>query len=43
MEIIKARAKLVDAHTVEVGGKKVTADKILVAVGGWPYLPSEKP
>jgi glutathione reductase (NADPH) len=39
VEIIKARAKLVDAHTVEVGGKKVTADKILVAVGGWPYLP----
>jgi len=39
VEVIQARAKLVDAHTVDVGGKKVTADKILVAVGGWPYTP----
>lgn len=34
-----ARAVLVDAHTVEVGGQRVTADRILVATGGWPVLP----
>lgn len=39
VEIFNARAKLVDGHTVDVGGKKVTADKILVCVGGWPVVP----
>ena len=42
VELIKSRATLVDPHTVEVGGRKVTADKILIAVGGEavkPHLP----
>ena len=30
---------LVDPHTVEVGGKTVTAENILVATGGWPVVP----
>jgi glutathione reductase (NADPH) len=29
----------VDAHTVEVAGRRVTAEHILVATGGWPHLP----
>jgi glutathione reductase (NADPH) len=29
-----AHAKFVDAHTLDVGGKRVTADKIVIAVGG---------
>jgi len=33
------RARLVDAHTVEVGGERVTAAHILVAVGARPHLP----
>ncbi len=33
------RGRLVDAHTVEVDGKSVTADKILIAVGGRPWIP----
>lgn len=37
--LFEARATIVDAHTVDVGGKKITADKILVAVGGWPTMP----
>ncbi len=40
VELHESRARLVDAHTVEVGGKTVTAETILVAVGGWPALPS---
>ncbi|MEM7411494.1 MAG: glutathione-disulfide reductase [Myxococcota bacterium] len=36
---IEGRARLVDAHTVEVAGERYTAEHILVAVGGWPYVP----
>jgi len=38
-EIIEARATLVDAHTVEVAGRRITAEHILVATGGWPSVP----
>ncbi len=37
--IYDARAELVDAHTLDVGGDIVTAETILVAVGGWPSVP----
>ena len=37
--IHEARATLKDAHTVLVGDEEVTADKILVATGGWPTVP----
>ncbi|MEA1675187.1 glutathione-disulfide reductase [Nitrospirillum sp. BR 11163] len=40
--IFEARATIVDEHTVDVGGKRVTAERILIATGGWPELP-EKP
>lgn len=39
VELINGRGVLVDPHTVEVNGKRLTADKILVAVGGWPAIP----
>jgi glutathione reductase (NADPH) len=39
VELIPNRATLVDSHTVEVDGRKVTADKILIAVGGRPIKP----
>jgi glutathione reductase (NADPH) len=39
VELIQSRASLVDEHTIEVDGRKVTADKILIAVGGTPSLP----
>ncbi|MEO1225198.1 MAG: glutathione-disulfide reductase [Pseudomonadota bacterium] len=39
--IYEARAVLEDAHTIRVGDQTVTADKILVATGGWPNLPDE--
>ncbi|MBW4555428.1 MAG: glutathione-disulfide reductase [Trichormus sp. ATA11-4-KO1] len=39
VELIPHRATLVDIHTLEVDGRKVTADKILVAVGGRPIKP----
>ena len=36
---IEGRARLVDAHTVEVAGERFTAEHILVATGSWPSLP----
>ncbi|MCB9594229.1 MAG: glutathione-disulfide reductase [Sandaracinaceae bacterium] len=44
-ELLRGRARLVDAHTVEVEGEggvtRHTADKILVATGGRPTRPTE--
>jgi glutathione reductase (NADPH) len=37
--ILKARATVVDPHTVECGGKAYTAKHILVATGSWPTVP----
>ncbi len=37
--LLEGTARVTDPHTVEVDGKAVTAEKILVAAGGWPALP----
>ncbi len=37
--VYNGRATLVDAHTVAVNNETVTAERILVAVGGWPFVP----
>jgi glutathione reductase (NADPH) len=39
VEIHRARAHVLDPHTVELGGRKFTAKHILVATGSWPVLP----
>ncbi|KAA0019267.1 glutathione-disulfide reductase [Salinicola corii] len=39
VRLINGRAKLVDANAVEINGEHITAEKILVAVGGWPWTP----
>jgi glutathione reductase (NADPH) len=39
VEVFPNHAKLLDSHTVEVGEQKITADKILIAVGGHPVKP----
>jgi len=38
--VIEGTAKLVDAHTVAIGERRVTAQNILVATGGGPSKPS---
>ncbi len=35
----EARGKLVDAHTIDVGGKRITAERIVIATGGHPIKP----
>jgi glutathione reductase (NADPH) len=39
VELIQGYAVFEDAHTVNVGDRTITADKILIAVGGKPILP----
>ena len=39
VRIYDGRATLSDAHTVTVNGEKITAERILLAVGGWPFVP----
>lgn len=39
MKLIPGRATFADPHTLEVDGRKITADKILIAVGGRPVKP----
>lgn len=37
---LRGRAIILDPHTVEIGGERHTAQRILVATGGRPWLPS---
>jgi glutathione reductase (NADPH) len=37
--VINGRGRLTDAHTVMVGDTKYNAERILVATGGWPFVP----
>lgn len=39
VDLKKGRGRLVDAHTVEVAGKHYTTERILLAVGGYPFIP----
>jgi len=39
VRIIRSRARIADAHTIEVGGERITTKYILVATGGWPMEP----
>jgi glutathione reductase (NADPH) len=39
VEIMRARASVVDPHTVEIDGRRFSAKHILVATGSWPTLP----
>jgi glutathione reductase (NADPH) len=40
VEQIDARATVVDANTVGLStGKQITAERILIATGGWPFIP----
>jgi glutathione reductase (NADPH) len=38
--VIEGTAKLLDAHTVAIGERRITAENVLVATGGWPGKPA---
>ncbi|MDD5266092.1 MAG: glutathione-disulfide reductase [Methylococcales bacterium] len=37
--VITGRAQVLDGHTVAVDGKQYSAERILIATGGWPFIP----
>jgi mercuric reductase len=39
IKVLEGQAKLIDAHTVLVGGQRVSSDQILIATGTRPTLP----
>jgi glutathione reductase (NADPH) len=39
VELVTGHGKFIDHHTIQVGDRTVTADKILIAVGGIPVRP----
>jgi glutathione reductase (NADPH) len=39
VQVLPHYASFIDSHTLDVGGEKVTAEKILIAVGGKPVMP----
>jgi glutathione reductase (NADPH) len=39
VQLLPSRATIVDPHTLEVDGRKITTEKILIAVGGRPIKP----
>ncbi|TDO13842.1 MULTISPECIES: glutathione-disulfide reductase [Halomonas] len=39
VRLINGRAHVLDAHHVSVNDETLSAEKILVAVGGWPWVP----
>src|SRR5579871_6212904 len=38
--VVAGRGVITDPHTIEVDGKPMTAEKLLVSVGGWPMIPN---
>ncbi len=39
VELKVGTAKMIDNHTVEIAGQRYTADKVLIAAGGRPFVP----
>ena len=39
VELIEGHGTLVDEHTVAIDGKNYSAERILIATGGWPSIP----
>ncbi len=42
VDIINGYAKFIDKNTLDVDGEKITADKIIIATGGRPFVPPVK-
>ena len=39
VQIYRGHAALIDAHTVSINGENISARNILIATGGWPWVP----
>jgi glutathione reductase (NADPH) len=38
--LLEGHAHMLDAHSVELSGKRYSAKHILIATGGWPHIPN---
>lgn len=43
VKVYEGRGRFIDSHTIAIGNEKVTAEKILIAVGGKPVKPDNIP
>src|SRR5699024_2177997 len=41
VRLLRGRAQLADAHTIEIDGERITAAYVLVATGGRPRVPEK--
>ena len=39
VHVVNGRGTILDAHTVKVAEKTYTAERIIIATGGWPFVP----
>lgn len=39
VSLFEGHARLTDAHHVEINGRRFSAERILIATGGWPQIP----
>jgi len=39
VDLFESRGVLKDAHTIDLGDRQISADKILISTGGWPVMP----
>ncbi|HLY58459.1 MAG TPA: glutathione-disulfide reductase [Stellaceae bacterium] len=39
VRLFDGRARLVDRHTIEIGGERVTTERVMIATGGHPVVP----
>ena len=39
VSLVNGRGAFVDGNTIDIDGRQITADKILIATGGWPFKP----
>lgn len=37
--LMEGQAHLLDAHTISIGERKISCERILIATGGWPSVP----
>ena len=38
-DVIHGRGRIIDPHTVAIGDTRYSAEKLLIATGGWPFVP----
>jgi len=38
-DVIHGRGRIIDPHTVAIGDTHYSAEKLLIATGGWPFVP----